>query len=84
MHCKPWFSAHFGPQRLHGTYHHRQRQMAWKEKLELVRHEMYWVVRWFQGQESEWERIARESMEAGAKAYTEMKGPLYQGFVEDA
>ncbi|KAF9232933.1 hypothetical protein BU15DRAFT_67025 [Melanogaster broomeanus] len=50
----------------------KARYCRWKDELELVRHEMYWVVKWFQGQELEWKRRARESVE-GLKAYAERK-----------
>ncbi|KIK78660.1 hypothetical protein PAXRUDRAFT_49167, partial [Paxillus rubicundulus Ve08.2h10] len=32
----------------------KARYCRWEEELELVRHEIYWVVKWFQGQEMEW------------------------------
>jgi hypothetical protein len=62
----------------------KARYCRWKEELVLVRHEMCWVVKWFQGEESEWKRRARESKEAGHKAYAEKKVLLYQCFAKDA
>ncbi|KIJ19237.1 hypothetical protein PAXINDRAFT_69907 [Paxillus involutus ATCC 200175] len=62
----------------------KARYCRWKEELELVKHKMYWVVKWFQGEELEWKRRARESVEAGLKAYAERKVLSYQRFAENA
>ncbi|KIK77812.1 hypothetical protein PAXRUDRAFT_165666, partial [Paxillus rubicundulus Ve08.2h10] len=56
----------------------------WSEELTLVRHEMYWIRKWFEGQEEEWKRRASQSQEAGYKVYTERKGILYHSYAEDA
>ncbi|KIK79122.1 hypothetical protein PAXRUDRAFT_162140, partial [Paxillus rubicundulus Ve08.2h10] len=50
----------------------------------LVRHEMYWIRKWFEGQEEEWKRRASQSQEAGYKVYTERKGILYHSYAGDA
>ncbi|KIK71944.1 hypothetical protein PAXRUDRAFT_181588, partial [Paxillus rubicundulus Ve08.2h10] len=56
----------------------------WKEELTLVRHEMYWAWKWFQGQEEEWKRRTSQSQETGHKAYAEGKGHLYHSYANDA
>ncbi|KIK81812.1 hypothetical protein PAXRUDRAFT_155207 [Paxillus rubicundulus Ve08.2h10] len=61
----------------------RTRYHRWSEELTLVRHEMYWVRKWFEGQEEEWKRRASQSQEAGHRAYAERKGVLYHSYAED-
>ncbi|KIK74021.1 hypothetical protein PAXRUDRAFT_88877, partial [Paxillus rubicundulus Ve08.2h10] len=62
----------------------KARYCRWREKLTLVRHEMYWVQKWFQNQEEEWKRRASESQDRGHKAYAERKVHLYHSYMEDA
>ncbi|KIK89068.1 hypothetical protein PAXRUDRAFT_802182 [Paxillus rubicundulus Ve08.2h10] len=64
----------------------RARYSWWSEELTLVRHEIYWVRKWFEGQEEEeeWKRRASQSQEVGYKVYAKRKGVLYHSYAEDA
>ncbi|KAH7919749.1 hypothetical protein BV22DRAFT_1022428, partial [Leucogyrophana mollusca] len=62
----------------------KARYLRWEEELEIVRHEMDWVVRWFSHQEQEWKRWATQSQRSGQRAYAEKQVNLWGRFKEEA
>ncbi|KAG9315413.1 hypothetical protein JVU11DRAFT_4564 [Chiua virens] len=62
----------------------RARYTRWKEELEMVRHEMFWITLWFKHQEEEWEKRSKNSQEPGHVAYAEKQKDLWQRFRQKA
>jgi hypothetical protein len=58
----------------------RARYERWKEELEIVEHEMVWIILWFKHYEQEWERRRKTYPKSGLQAYAAKQKDVWERF----